>query len=245
MSTATMNGTAGAPSPFAGHASKGGNYETCPAGNHPAYLVAIYDLGTHDTEFQGETKPDTRLWYLAWEVSGEMKADGSSHIIGKDYTVFVDKDGGFSFPGRSALRLMLEAWRGSKFGPGDSMDPGAALGKPCALNVTHSTNKEKTYANIDGVKPLIKGTPVPKRHHDLVAYLVSMGPPPVIPWLPKIWWRDSGNMEVLEDVVSYSKEMTGKPIGDGRAKDTPYSEAVKPEQAALRGEILAEEDIPF
>jgi hypothetical protein len=218
-------------SPFAGKASEtSGNYDPCPAGNHAARLVAIYDLGTHDEEYKGGPKPDTRKLYLAWECSDELKDDGEPHVIGQEYSVIV-RDGGFLFAEKSNLRKMLESWRGAKYQPGEAIDPMAVLGRPCLLNVTHSSNGEKTYANVGGVTGLPKGMSAPAKRHEPVAYHISQGEPPVLAWMPKVWHSDSEKMLNLDEVVRISKEFTGEPIGDGKPKNTAYSAASKPSPA--------------
>jgi hypothetical protein len=238
MSTATLNGAppTTTTNPFAGKATKaGGNYELCPAGNHPAHLVLIHDLGTHDGEYKGVAKESRKLFF-AWEVSGEIKPDGSPHVIGKEYTVLVEDDGSFLFAADSNLRKMMEAWRGSKYQPGEPIDPMKLLGRACLVNVSHTQSGEKTYANLAGVSALPKGLAAPARITEPVAYHISMGEPPDLDWLP---WSYG---QPLTDIVAESKERTGKPIGLGKgkgkgagtAKDTPYSEAVgsKPAGAA-------------
>jgi hypothetical protein len=158
VSTATMNAAPPALSPFAGHASKGGNYETCPAGNHPAHLVAIYDLGTHDGEYQGDTKFDTRQ-ALVSRVGAFRRDEGrrnaSRHrqgIHGPSRRTGASLLAGPVEPPTDARGLA-----GNQVPPGEAIDPMAALGKPCLFNVTNSTNKDKTYANIDGVKAMARG----------------------------------------------------------------------------------------
>ena len=61
-------------------ASSGGDYENAPVGNHPAVLVAMIDIGTHEEDYQG-AKKQTRKIYLAWELVDEKKADGKNHVI--------------------------------------------------------------------------------------------------------------------------------------------------------------------
>lgn len=248
MSTATLNEAptaTPAASPFAGTAAKGGSFDLCPAGNHPATLVAIFDLGTHDGEYQGQVKPDERRLYLAWEIPGEIKPNGDPHVIGKDYTVMVSPSGKFEFGESSNIRKMLEGWRNKKYSPDEPIDPGMLLGKSCLVNVTHSSKGDKTYHNLDKVSSLPKGMPAPERAHEPVAFHISMGEPPAILWLPKIYHRASGKMEVLEEVARASKERTGQPIGKGgKPKDTPYSEAIKP-SAAPKTAATEDDDIPF
>lgn len=241
MSAATMtqpNGPSPAPEMFSGEATSGsgGSYELCPAGNYAAHLVAIYDLGTHDGEYQGEAKPDQRSLYFAWEIHGVKRPDGKPFVIGKDYTVYVNDSGRFEFGKKNGVRKMLEGWRGKAYGEKEVVNPGACLGRPCLFNVVHSESKGKTYHNLGSISKIPDGMPVPPQTIESVAYLISMGEPPVHLWLPYIWYRPGSRMEPLDKIASYSKERTGQPIGKpGKPADTDYSEAV-PAAGPARGD---------
>lgn len=130
--------------------SGGGNFEPCPAGNHPAVLVGLIDIGTQKETFQGVTKDAHRI-FLCWEVPGEKTSSGASHVIGREYT--------FSGHEKSGLRIMMEAWRGKAYGEGEEFDPSKLIGKPCLLNVINEQSGDKTYAKIKGVGALPKGMP--------------------------------------------------------------------------------------
>jgi hypothetical protein len=239
MSTATMTAPPAA-NPFAGKATKPtGPYDLCPAGNHPAHLVAIVDLGTHDGDYQGKAKEDRKLFF-AWELSGEMKPDGTPFLIGREYNVIVDDDGSFLFSEKSNVRLMMESWRGKKYQPGEVIDPMALLGRACLVNVGHKANGEKTYANLAGVSGLPKGMIVPAKHNELLAYHISMGEAPDLDWLPRSYGVE------LQDIIAESKERTGKPIGKkGKPADTAYSEAVRPAGPASTSATDDDSDLPF
>jgi hypothetical protein len=244
MSTTTMNAPATA-NPFAGKATKaGGTYDLCPAGNHPAHLVAIIDLGTHDSEYEGKKKED-RKFFLAWELSGKMKPNGKPFVIGREYTVLVEPNGSFSFAAESNLRKMMEGWRGKKYESDEEIDITKLLGRPCLVNVAHKGSGEKTYANIAGISGTINGMQIPTRHHDTVAYHVSMGEPPDLLWMPRSYG------EILVDIIKRSKEFTGQPISKnkGKPKDTAYSAASTPAPAPAAStppvEATADDDILF
>ena len=58
-------------------------YELCPSGTHIARLYKIVNLGTHDTEWQGQAKTSAKI-RLYWELPNEMKEyekDGQKHRV--------------------------------------------------------------------------------------------------------------------------------------------------------------------
>lgn len=239
MSTATVNGTTTA-NPFAGKTTKAtGSYDIPPAGNHPARLVLIHDLGTHDGDYQGKAKEDRKL-FLAWELSAELKPNGSPFVIGREYTVLVEKDGSFLYAAQSNIRKMMETWRGEKYGPGEPVDLMKLLGRACLVGVSHTTSGDKTYANLASISGLPKGMQVPAQHIDSVAWHISMGEPPDLEWFPWSYGQS------LADIVADSKEVKGLPIGvKARVQDTPYSEASSAKAGPAGPPEDDDSDIPF
>jgi len=137
--------------------SEGGKFERCPEGNHVAVCFEVIDLGTVKTTYLGETKKQRKIW-LGWEISNERMEDGRPFVIGKRYTLS-------SFE-KATLRKDLESWRGRKFkdedfGPSGDFDIKQVIGKGCLLNVVYSEKEGKTYANIETVAALPKGTNAP------------------------------------------------------------------------------------
>jgi hypothetical protein len=218
MSTATASQPANPLKMKASNGGGGGSFDLCPAGNYPGHLVAIYDLGTHDGEYKGKAR-QTRKIFLAWELSGEMKPDGSPYVIGKEYSL--------SFTEKSNLRLMFEQWRGKKFSDNEEFEVDKALGKPCLVNVTHRTSGDKSYHEIGSIGNLPKGMTAPSRVNDLVMYLIENGTPPAVEWLPYSFGEHPA------DIAARSLEKTGKPIFSAPASGSSTANA------------LADEDIPF
>ena len=84
--------------------------------------------------------------------------DGRPFVIGRRYTL--------SSHEKSTLRKDLESWRGkpfkdSDFGSDGDFDIQNVIGAACFLNVVHNENDGKTYANIEAVAALPKGTAPP------------------------------------------------------------------------------------
>lgn len=125
-------------------------FEKCPAGNHLAVCYEVVDLGTQETNFGKKHQ----IW-IGWETPAELMEDGRPFVIGQRYTLSSNE--------RSNLRLMLESWRGSAFNDDEfgNFDIASCAGKGCFLNVVHTENDGKTYANIKAVTALPKGTETP------------------------------------------------------------------------------------
>jgi hypothetical protein len=240
MSVATM--TASNPFVASTGGGEGGLYELCPAGNRPAYLSAIIDLGTHDTEYGGQAKPDVRHLCFAWELSGTKKKDGKPFVLCSVFTISVNNDGTFFAGDRANLRKMMEGWLGRKYGPKESIDFGSQLGKPCLVNVTHSEKGDKQYHNVGSISAMIEGIPMPPRAYEPIAFHISMGTPPPLDHLPFVYAGSPKSMQSVEDVIAQSKEARGIPIGKGGT--TPYSEPVgaRPLPAHVP---LSDDDIPY
>jgi len=134
-----------------------GNYKPVPQGNHIAVCYRVIDLGTQRSEFKG-TEKFLRKILISWEIPDELMDDGRPFTIGQRFT--------WSMHEKATLRHVLESWRGKAFTDEDFDGPNAfdianVIGKGCMLNVVHSVNGEKTYANIKSVAKLPKGVEAP------------------------------------------------------------------------------------
>jgi hypothetical protein len=129
-----------------------GSYEKCPEGNHVAVCCSIVDLGTQHSE---KYNTDQRKILIEWEVSGEVKEDGTPFYIDQIYT--------FSMNEKAALRRDLESWRGVKFSKEDfgRFELSNVLGVGCMLNVVWAESGDKVYANIASIARLPKGMAAP------------------------------------------------------------------------------------
>ena len=137
-----------------GQSGSGGDFPRAPAGNHPACLVAIVDLGTQTVrKFQSEETEDVHKVFLLWElVECPIPGLNENHLIGRDYRL--------SYHEKAALRLMMEGWRGKAYADGEEIDIGAALGRKCLLNVKSRPSKSdplKSFPSIEGVNPPPRG----------------------------------------------------------------------------------------
>ena len=128
-----------------------GPKELAPAGTQCGRLIHILDLGTQETEFQGQKK-NRRQVRLTWELVDSRMQDDRTFIIGKTYNASLYK---------SSLLDLIESMTGKpiEFEQDGSYNMKQLLNLPCMVTVVHSTKADKTYANVGSVSPVptIKG----------------------------------------------------------------------------------------
>ena len=170
-------------SPFRDKASSNQAFEVPPAGAHPAVLVALIDLGTHDRVFQGQQQGEAPQLYLAWELTAEPCAGTNrNHVLGRQFTRSLNK--------KAKLRQFIESWSGRSLNDGEEFDYEKMLGKRCLLNVVHKQSGEYTNANVDSVGRIPKGMAVPPNKIEPYVWYFGCGKPlPEQPWLPLIYGK--------------------------------------------------------
>lgn len=187
----------------------GGGSEVPPAGAHPAVLIAIIDLGTHEDEYNGKPSYPRQVLFV-WELTTEKLAGTKSrnHVLARDYTI--GYSGEVILGPKNGLRKMLEGWRGKAYGEGDDIDIAAPLGRSCVLTVKHGESaKKNTYAKIESVTPVPKGLAVPPAERcKPFTWEIHEGAelPPEREWLPFVYG------EKVEDVIKGSYEWRGLPV---------------------------------
>lgn len=176
--------------------SGGGDFSVPPPGNHPAVLVGLVDVGTQEEEYQGVRK-SARKVFLAWELTGEADpATGKNFIVGRDYTASMHE--------RSALRAIIEKWRGKALGDDEEFELTKILGKPCLLSLVHKQSQTgKTYAKIDSIGALPKGMTAPPATITPFSWEIEGGDVSKIPdWMPRVYG------ELIKDVIARAEEIT-------------------------------------
>jgi len=147
---------------------KGGDgFEPLPAGTYVARCVSVVDLGVQDTPWGGKEKV-----YLGFEIPDERvewkDKEGVDHegpaFIGSRYTLSINE--------KSILGQHLTSWRGKAFTEEERLgfDVFNVLGAPCMISVIHTTKETKTYANIQSIMRLPKGTVPKPAESELIAY---------------------------------------------------------------------------
>lgn len=141
------------------------NFTMTPAGVHVARCFRMVDLGSQETEFQGQKKMTHKLM-VSWELLGdEMMDDGKPFSVSKRYTVSLHE--------KAQLRKDLEAWRGKQFTPEEEalFDLTKVVGAYCMVNIVHEIGKNgNEYANIASIMPLPKGMPKPDGVNQIVVF---------------------------------------------------------------------------
>jgi hypothetical protein len=209
-----------------------GSSEVPPAGAHPAVLIAVIDLGTHQDEYNG--KPTyLRKGLFVWELTAEKMSGttGRNHVLGRDYTI--GSGDGVVLGPKSGLRKMLEGWRGKPYGDGEDIDIVAPLGRPCVLTVKlGKSGKGNDYAKIEAVAPVPKGLNVPPAARcKPFAWEISepgVGLPGDWSWLPYVYG------EKVEDIIKSSYEYKGEAVptsdrnGSGSEGAAPHPDDPNP-----------------
>lgn len=202
---------------------KGGEFETAPAGNHPAVLVGLIDLGTQETEYAGEVKWQPQV-YLVWELTTEKQAGlkDRNHLIARSFTL--------SFNSKAMLRGFIEKWRGKAFADDEEFDLTRVLGQPCLLTVEHKVSAGgNTYARVTSVGGVPKGLPIPPAQNKPVA--VELGGE-IPEWIPYLYG------EPVKDVVAKSREKSGKGnSSNGTGHNGEHLPDAPPEQVPAGNEI--------
>ncbi len=138
-------------------------FEKTPEGTHYGICTRVIDLGTQETNFNGEIKKKHQIT-LGWETPDEItEGSGKPFFVSKRYTYSSDK--------KSALRRDLESWRGVPFQDAElgSFDIMKLLGACCFLGVVHNGE----YANVSSVMRLPKGTEKRTASNELIGFSLS------------------------------------------------------------------------
>ena len=132
--------------------------QTVPAGTHVARCYQIIHIGTIVDTFQGEEKLVNKV-RLVFELPLELADFGKGEqpfSIGRDFTLSMHE--------KSGLRAFVQGWLGKAFSDAEAskFDIATLLGKEGMVNVMHRTaNTGRTYADIKGASPLVKGMNCP------------------------------------------------------------------------------------
>jgi hypothetical protein len=126
-----------------------------PEGVHRAVCVDVHPVFTEDRPIQygGGIVDRTRL---VWQLE-DVDENGVPYEVAQKVTASLHE--------KAKLRKLLESWRGRAFTPDElkGFDLDTVIGASCQLqllhNVTKKDGKSKTYANIQAIMPLPKGSP--------------------------------------------------------------------------------------
>lgn len=121
-------------------------------------LVQVIDLGIQEQRpYKGQEKPPARELRITFELVNDVH-----DFDGEEKPLLVSEKFKFSGDDRSKCYKFLTGMDPAmKISGGDWTK---LLGKACQVQIVHNTNEKtgRTYANIAGVSPLMKGMPEPE-----------------------------------------------------------------------------------
>lgn len=139
-------------------------FQLAPEGVHLAICVSVIDLGTHEYEYKGKKKISRKVrivFQLPYEKAVFKEDEGEQPFqLAQEFNNSLHPD--------SELRKALKAWRGRDFTEEElvGFSLKKILGKACQIQVSHTKNGEKTYADISAIMALGKGMEVPELDRD-------------------------------------------------------------------------------
>lgn len=175
------------------------SYEPISEGTHLAVCNMLVDLGMQKSETYGTS---SRKVLIGWEIPDEtiQLDDGPvPRNISQRYTASLNE--------KAILRRDLAAWRGRDFTDEElaAFDLKAIVGKSCFINVIHKSYNGKTYANIQNVMALPRGTAPGKLSEPPIVFDLDTAPLEDIEKLPK-WIAD-----IIKKSPSYEERLTESP----------------------------------
>lgn len=183
--------------------SSADDFQLPPPGLHPAVVVGFVDLGTHENSYHGEKKPDKRVNYVIWELTGTKNNEGKPFVVGCDFTDSLGK--------KSNWRAFLVDWRGRDFAPEEKFDPLVLLGVKCVVNLSLGEGKEddqgkrKRFINVEAASPPMVGQVVPDATYEPFWFHLSVwGDPTIEPPIPA--WAPRCYKDTLAEKIKKSHE---------------------------------------
>jgi hypothetical protein len=214
----------------------GGSSEVPEPGTYAARVVGLFDLGTHEDQFQGKVN-EVRKIGMAFELVGTAKTDGAPFILLEVFSF------GEKISSRNGLRKFLEAWRGRPYEEGEQIDLLKLIDAPCLLAVGQGKSKGgNAYATVDGAQQPMRGQTIPPAATPNTLFECPDRPEAVderLPdWMPWIYGKAAG------DFIRESKELRSKVSGPKAAPmQAPPASASTP--APAHAGAAASDDFPF
>jgi hypothetical protein len=136
--------------------SGGKTFTPVPTGMHLARCYRVIDLGTQQTEWQGQIK-HLRKILVTFEVHGEDEA-GKPLVIDTGEPMSISKQYTLSLNDKSKLRADLASWRGRDFTQEElrGFELKNILGQWAMITTTKTEREGKEYTNIANINPVPK-----------------------------------------------------------------------------------------
>jgi hypothetical protein len=134
----------------------GKTFKPVPVGMHLARCYRVIDLGTQQTEWQGQIK-HLRKILVTFEVHGEDEA-GKPLVIDTGEPMSISKQYTLSLNDKSKLRADLASWRGRDFTQEElrGFELKNILGQWAMITTTKTEREGKEYTNIANINPVPK-----------------------------------------------------------------------------------------
>lgn len=139
-------------------AKSGGTSSPVPAGVFHAVCYSCVDLGTQPT--QNSNFPARRKVAILFELPHERGNFPDKQGVSRNLPRAISYINTLSLSDKANLRRDLQSWRGKPFTAEElkGFDLKNLIGVNAQINVVHAQKGDKTYANIAGIMPLMKGT---------------------------------------------------------------------------------------
>lgn len=182
-----------------------GSFELPEAGAHRARLIRITDIGTHESEFQGQKNTRSQVVF-EFELPDEIGSHGKPLTVSKWYTksMFITAN----------LRRDLETWRGKAFSDAEAanFDPAALLGKTCLLTIQVNERPDRSgtsrqRADIAAIAPLSARwlkEPMPERVNTSYIYDMDAHDPEIFEMI------SPGLRRKIESALDYAEKVLNK-----------------------------------
>jgi len=169
----------------------------------------MIDMGTQETEFQGEKKKGRKI-RLSFELPMK-RAD----FDGVSKPMAIHKDIGFSMYSKANLRQYAEALLGRALSDeeADDFDVETLLGRGCCAAILHKKGSDNIVrAKLNNIQPLMDGMDSPRPENKVVFYSVTQGNNGVFNALPKYLqdkikaspeWESGSGEELASDDIPF------------------------------------------
>jgi len=188
-------------------------YKLPDAGTVLVWLDSLVDMGTHTTTFKDQTKEQRKI-RLTWEIIGTETSseDKRPLTISQLYT--------WDMGEKSNLYKLIKPWLGKN--PDRSMDLEELFKIPGMASIVHSQSGEKTYANVSGILPVMKGTKVPDRVNKPMVFDMDDSRTSVMDFLALPDYMKKKIMESPEGKARFGVEGNGTPDLSHNDEDVPF-----------------------
>jgi len=124
------------------------DWDLGPDGLHQAVCCDVVDLGIINTTLYGPK----HMVQLRWQIDAIEPTTGKPYLILARYTLSIHK--------KAMLCQRLESWRGKQFTDEErkGFDLERLIGINCQLQIVHVTKGDATYANVQAIVPVLKGS---------------------------------------------------------------------------------------